>query len=119
MANISLKTRYDVLPFPTGIACPDAHGRLSQIQRFVGPRPESLKAITGWLEANNLTWSSGSAFGDILNVKVTGEEANALLGANYSVYKHMETGEEVVGTPHYTLPDSVQDHISFVYPSTQ
>ncbi|KAI0740343.1 family S53 protease-like protein [Earliella scabrosa] len=95
------------------------HLSQAEIQKLVAPKPESLKAVTDWLAASNLTWSSASASGEILKLEITVAEANALLSADYTTYEHPETGAEVVGTPYYSVPASVKDHITFIYPTTQ
>ena len=69
--------------------------------------------------ANNLTIESTSATGDILRVPITIGAANKLLNANYSIYVDEETNTSFALTPSYTLPPQMQEHLAFVYPTTQ
>lgn len=45
--------------------------------------------------------------------------ANSLLAANYSIYHDEETNASVALTSSYTIPPAMQDHLVFVYPTTQ
>lgn len=55
----------------------------------------------------------------MLTIQVPMDQANALLNANYTTYLHEASNSTVVRTLAYSLPASVQDHVAFVYPTTQ
>ena len=55
----------------------------------------------------------------MLTVQVPMDKANTLLGANYTTYVHEASNTTMVRTLAYALPAAVQDHVAFVYPTTQ
>ena len=56
---------------------------------------------------------------DMLEFTVPVEQANSLLGADYAAYIHEDTNAMMVRTLSYALPAALQEHVSFVYPTTQ
>ena len=80
---------------------------------------DSVKAVTDWLKKNGVSPDSASPSGDMLNINIPVEKANALLNANFASYVHDDTNATMIRTLAYSLPASVQDHVSFVYPTTQ
>ena len=75
--------------------------------------------MTEWLNSNGVTPAAASASGDMLSVRVPVRQANALLGASFSMFIHEDTNTTMMRTLSYSLPDTLHDHISFVYPTTQ
>lgn len=91
-----------------------------KVAQYAAPKPESVVAVTGWLSAHNLTYELASPAGDLLRVPgMTIGTANSLLAANYSIYHDEETNASVALTSSYTIPPAMQDHLVFVYPTTQ
>ena len=45
-------------------------------------------------------------------------QANALLGASYQLYRHIETSETVLRTIRYALPEGLHQHVQTVAPTT-
>lgn len=76
-------------------------------------------AVTDWLSENGITPTSTSTFGDMLHVYISVAKANMLLNANYVGYIHEASNTTITRTLSFSLPADVQDHISFVYPTTQ
>ena len=62
---------------------------------------------------------SASASGDMLTLELSVEQANTLLNATFKSYVHDATNTTMVRTLAYSLPESVHDHVSFIYPTTQ
>ena len=86
---------------------------------FTAPRPESIQAVQDWLSANNLAGSAISSSGDWISVEsATVAQANALFNANFTVFK-AKNSAEVIRTLSYSLPADVEEHLQFIYPTTQ
>ncbi|KAI1796844.1 subtilisin-like protein [Ganoderma leucocontextum] len=85
------------------------------------PSPAAVDAVHTWLAVGNgisLDDIQLSRNGDALHVNVTVAEAERILGAEYNVYRHGETGVERVGCHQgYTLPDHVSKHVDIVWPT--
>ena len=96
------------------------HLSLAAINDMIAPSAESVQAVREWLEQSGVAlsgweWSVG---GEWLNVWTTVAGAEALLGAEYHVYKH-ESGATLMRTESYSLPESVRAHIDVVGPTTR
>ena len=90
-----------------------------QVEQYVAPRPESLKAVTEWLTSKGVSLEPAFASSDTLNIQVPVAHANALFAANYAMFVHEDTNTTMLRTLSYSLPDYLHDHIRFVYPTTQ
>ena len=75
--------------------------------------------MNAWLAKNGITAESTSASGDMVTIQVPTEKANTLLNAKFSTYLHEESNTTMVRTLAYSLPDTVHDHVAFIYPTTQ
>ena len=78
-----------------------------------------MKVITDWLSKNNLKPRVVSPSGDMLRVSVPVGTANALLSANYTEFRDRVTDQRIVRTLSYSLPADVEEHLQFIYPTTQ
>lgn len=58
------------------------------------------------------------AGGDWLVLRVSVAEAQRMLNSHYSVYLHEETGERVLRTLSYSLPDELHSDIDMIAPTT-
>ncbi|KAH8976607.1 subtilisin-like protein [Lactarius hatsudake] len=92
-----------------------------QVADLVAPRPETLELVNSWLEYHGISFSSISMThgGNTLMLKaVSVTQANALLGASYQLYRHVERGETIVRTVGYSLPMALHWHVLTVAPTT-
>ncbi|EGO26352.1 hypothetical protein SERLADRAFT_463329 [Serpula lacrymans var. lacrymans S7.9] len=94
------------------------HWTAAEIAAKFAPSHDSVDAIRSWLmqsglepERIKLTRTKGW-----IEVKATIEEAEALLQADYHVYKH-ETGKEHIACESYHLPAHITPHVDFVTPT--
>ncbi|TFY60356.1 hypothetical protein EVG20_g7447 [Dentipellis fragilis] len=94
------------------------HLSLEEVQKFTTPASATLDAITSFLSAHNLTQTRLSNGKNWLNVNMTAGDANMLFGANYSVFTHQETGEKVIRTLEYSIPQELEGHVQVVHPGT-
>ncbi|KAL1941498.1 hypothetical protein VTO73DRAFT_6937 [Trametes versicolor] len=95
------------------------HLSKSQVAQVAAPAPESMAAVTGWLQSHGLTPDAVSSSGDMLTVRMSLEKANSVLNANYSAFVHTATNTTMWRTLSYSVPAHLDEHLSFVYPTTQ
>ncbi|EJF64894.1 subtilisin-like protein [Dichomitus squalens LYAD-421 SS1] len=85
------------------------------------PSTATVDAMRTWLAVDNgigLANIQLSRNGDALHVNVTVAEAERILGAEYNIYRHGETGIERVGCHKgYVLPEHVSKHVDIVWPT--
>lgn len=83
----------------------------------MAPSAATTNAVTQWLDANNVSWTTFSPSGDWLSLSVSIGEANRLLNADYGVYTHTASGKKLTRTLSYSIPAEVEDHIEFIHPT--
>ncbi|KAH9027309.1 subtilisin-like protein [Lactarius pseudohatsudake] len=92
-----------------------------QVAELVSPPPATLELVNSWLEYHGVPSSSVSMThgGTTLTLTdVSINQANALLGASYQLYRHVETNETVVRTVGYALPAALHGLVQTVVPTT-
>ncbi|CAK5272371.1 unnamed protein product [Mycena citricolor] len=94
------------------------HLTSEEMLSYVTPSSDTVTAVNTWLKEHNLTSSVVSPAGDHLSVKVPVAKANSLLGTQFSVFTHIESGETTVRTLEYSLPADIAPHVDFVGPTT-
>ena len=86
---------------------------------MVAPSAESVEKVTAWLTKNNITAQTTSPAGDWMSISVPVAQANALLNADFNEYTWDETGKASVRTLAYSIPETLKEHLAFVFPTTQ
>ena len=87
------------------------------MQKFVAPSQDSVNAVNAWLKEVGVTATTISPAGDWLSVSVPISKANELFDADFSVFKHTETGKEAIRTLSYSIPKELDGHLDFVHPT--
>ncbi|KAI9454052.1 subtilisin-like protein [Lactarius psammicola] len=98
-----------------------AHLSKEQVAELVAPHPNTLELVNSWLEHHGVPSSSVSMTlgGNTLKLKgVSVSKANALLGASYQLYRHIESSETLIRTVGYALPAALHRHVLTVSPTT-
>ncbi|PIL23443.1 hypothetical protein GSI_14754 [Ganoderma sinense ZZ0214-1] len=95
------------------------HLTKAEVEALVAPAAESVEKVQAWLSKNNITTETISPSGDMLKIQVPVSQANALLSADYNEYTHDTTNQTRFRTLTYALPETVKDHVAFIYPTTQ
>ncbi|CDO69677.1 hypothetical protein BN946_scf184851.g65 [Trametes cinnabarina] len=95
------------------------HLSKTEVEAFVAPKPDTMKAVTDWLTQQGIYPKVISPSGDMLRIDVPVSKANALLGANFTVFKDQKSGATLVRTLTVTVPDGLEPHLQFVYPTIQ
>ncbi|KAG6005202.1 hypothetical protein E4U21_000331 [Claviceps maximensis] len=86
---------------------------------ILAPDPQSLKLVQHWLESENLGRRAriGSE-GDSVVVVASVEEAERLLKTEYSSFVNQQSGQTVLRTLQYSIPDLLTSHIDVIEPTT-
>lgn len=98
-----------------------AHLSQEQVAELVAPHPDTLELVGSWLAHHEVPSASvsithGGGWLTVYNVSIT--QANALLGATYQRYRHIETNETIIRTIGYALPAELHVHVQTVAPTT-
>ncbi|KAF8522013.1 family S53 protease-like protein [Gautieria morchelliformis] len=94
------------------------HLSKADVEAFVAPKPETVSAVNGWINANGLSATTISPAGDWLALSIPVSKANSLLGAQFSFFTEQATGKESVHTLSYSIPASLKGHIELIHPTT-
>ncbi|KAH8979849.1 subtilisin-like protein [Lactarius akahatsu] len=92
-----------------------------QVAELVSPPPGTLELVNSWLECHGVPSSSVSMTHGGTTMSISGVsiiQANALLGASYQLYRHVETNETVIRTVGYALPTALHGLVQTVVPTT-
>ncbi|KAI0661205.1 family S53 protease [Cubamyces menziesii] len=93
------------------------HLTKEEVEKFVAPSPDSVAAVNAWFAENGIEAKSISPAGDWLSFSIPVSQANELLGADFSVFTHQETGQTSVRTLSYSIPSDLQGHVDLVHPT--
>ncbi|KAH6660927.1 peptidase S8/S53 domain-containing protein [Truncatella angustata] len=89
------------------------------IDSMIAPKDESKSLVLDWLRQQGLADNASiSTRGNTIIVKATISQAEKLLEADYNTYTNAETGEQVVRTLAYSIPESLNGHVSMIQPTT-
>ncbi|RPD54222.1 family S53 protease [Lentinus tigrinus ALCF2SS1-7] len=91
----------------------------AEVEAFVAPKPDSVKAVTDWLGQHNIHPQTVSPSGDMLRIDIPVSTANTLLAANFTVFKDKYSDVTLTRTLSVTIPDDVEPYLQFIYPTTQ
>jgi tripeptidyl-peptidase-1 len=86
------------------------------VSQYFAPTNESATAVRGFLEAHGLNVSQLSPAGDWLGFNTTVAQANNMFNADYSVFRHLDSGSESMNTLSYAVPAAIKPHLSYVHP---
>lgn len=78
-----------------------------------------MRAVTGWLQDLGLAPDADATSVNVLTVRMSLEKANSVLNANYSAFLHTATNTTIWRTLSYSVPAHIDEHLSFIYPTTQ
>ena len=88
-----------------------------QVNEFVTPGSETFEVVGQWLSENGLTMTNLTTAGDWLSVGVPVGKANVLLDAQFTTFKHLDSGKETVRTLAYSIPTNLIGHINLIHPT--
>lgn len=90
-----------------------------QIAEYTAPTDETLSKVKAWLAESGIGESSISQFSpDWMTIEVPISHAESLLNTKYGVYHDEYTGNKIIRTPGYSLPEELHAHIDTIQPTT-
>ncbi|KIJ69790.1 hypothetical protein HYDPIDRAFT_77750 [Hydnomerulius pinastri MD-312] len=97
-----------------------AHLSKEEIEALQAPHPETLDEVSEWLashgiEEEHLTRSSAQ---DWVTIRVPVSLAEDMLDTKYYIYTDTKSGESIVRTTSYSLPEILHDHVDLIQPTT-
>ncbi|KAI3605043.1 protease s8 tripeptidyl peptidase [Moniliophthora roreri] len=112
-----VKTLYETST--PGSASYGQHLSREEVKAFMAPDAEAVSAVARWLSENGVTDIKPSgAFDDWLSFSVPASKADSLFNAKFEKFQHISTGEQIVRTLEYSVPQELLGHISLVHPTT-
>lgn len=99
-------------------ASPDYGKHLSkeEINAFMAPTPETLAAVNAWLSENGIAAKPASPAGDWIEFQLPVSKANDLFEADFTVFKHTNTGSQGIRTLQYSVPTALENNIQLLFP---
>ncbi|KAJ3986155.1 family S53 protease-like protein [Lentinula detonsa] len=95
------------------------HLSFEETKAFASPGPETVSAVTAWLNENGIDNSTTTgAFDDWLSLTIPISTVNSLFDAEYQIYTEIGGPTQLIRTLTYSLPVDLQRHIDLIYPST-
>ncbi|KAJ7779427.1 family S53 protease-like protein [Mycena maculata] len=94
------------------------HLTAAEVAEFVKPTEETLSVVSEWLSENDITSTSVTPAGDMLQIVIPVDKANELLSTEFSVFTHVESDTTSIRTLAYSIPAALQGHIDFFHPTT-
>ncbi|KAF4610501.1 hypothetical protein D9613_006689 [Agrocybe pediades] len=96
------------------------HLTKEQAEAFMAPHPDSTAAVNEWLEFHGIDPSSTqrSKAGDWITLRVSVAQAERMLNTKYNIYEHGPSGDQVLRTLSYSLPQELHAHVDVVSPTT-
>ncbi|KAI9743211.1 MAG: hypothetical protein M1818_003057 [Claussenomyces sp. TS43310] len=89
------------------------------IDEMIAPKDQSRELVMEWLDREGLSnQATVSARSDAVIVQASVHQIEELLKAEYSGFVREATGDRVLRTLEYSLPDSLQGHVDMVQPTT-
>ncbi|TFK43817.1 tripeptidyl peptidase A [Crucibulum laeve] len=90
-----------------------------QVEGLVAPHQESIDLVDGWLASHGLVGAdlSRSPAKDWVTVNIPVRLAEKLLDTKYHVWKHAGSGDHIVRTTSYSLPQNLHAHVDVIQPT--
>ncbi|KAM6496121.1 subtilisin-like protein [Amanita muscaria] len=96
------------------------HLSKEEVEELVAPHPSSLDAVHEWLATHGLGENDivRSPAKDWVTITIPVSLVEEMLDTKYHVYKHEDSGDYLVRTTSYSLPEHLHEHIEVVQPTT-
>ncbi|KAI0638560.1 tripeptidyl peptidase A [Trametes polyzona] len=96
------------------------HLSKEEVESYVTPEAESVHLVNEWLASHGIYEDnlSRSPAKDWVLVKVPVSLAEEMLKTEYHVWTHDASGESVVRTTAYSIPEHLDEHVELVQPTT-
>ncbi|KAF9063844.1 family S53 protease [Rhodocollybia butyracea] len=95
------------------------HLSFEEAKAFAGPSPDTVHAVTSWLNENGITnITTTGAFDDWLAFSISVSTANSLFEADFQLFTEIGGSIQLTRTLAYSIPADLQPHINLLHPST-
>ncbi|KAF8514827.1 peptidase S8/S53 domain-containing protein [Hysterangium stoloniferum] len=96
------------------------HLSMDAVQELTAPNPLALESLNGWLAGHGFDIHGllRSPSSDWVKIKTTIQKAEDMLNTTYHVWKSNRTGNSLVRTTSWSLPDFLHEHVDLVHPTT-
>ena len=97
------------------------HLSKEDVDELIAPSSTTVESLEAWLAYHDIdpvSSLSRTDAGDWVTVTIPVAKVETMLDAKYSVYEHVDTGETIVRTTSYSLPDVLHEHVSVIVPTT-
>jgi tripeptidyl-peptidase-1 len=96
------------------------HLSKEEVEQLVAPHPESISAVDAWLSTFGVTEDdfSRSPARDWITLKVPIRLAEKMLDTTFHVWEHVKSGDSLVRTTSYSLPNHLHSHVDLIQPTT-
>ncbi|KAI1340531.1 peptidase S8/S53 domain-containing protein [Xylariaceae sp. FL0016] len=95
------------------------HMTVEEIDAIVGPAAESKDLVFQWLGNHSLAdGATVSTRGNVVSVKTTISQAEALMSTEYSTFTNSESGKTSARTLSVYIPEALEGHIAMIQPTT-
>ncbi|KAJ3559073.1 hypothetical protein NM688_g555 [Phlebia brevispora] len=88
-----------------------------QASRFLTPTQQAINGVIAWLTNAKEAVIAQKLSSTWLQINIPVSKANDLLETNFHVYEDTNTGERIVRTLSYSIPENLAKYIDFVYPT--
>ncbi|KAL5527716.1 hypothetical protein ACEPAG_6517 [Sanghuangporus baumii] len=96
------------------------HLSKAEVEALVAPHSESITSVDSWLQSHGIDVDDlvRSPAKDWVTVRVPVSKAEMMLSTEYHIWTHEESGDTVVRTLQYSVPEQVYDHVELIQPTT-
>ncbi|KAH8810379.1 subtilisin-like protein [Flagelloscypha sp. PMI_526] len=94
------------------------HLSMAEVHELVAPHPDHLDSAKSWLAAHGLTDMTFTPASDWIHVTLPIREAEELLKTTYHVFEHEESGDRLIRTLEYSLPEWLNGAVELIQPTT-
>ncbi|EIW73981.1 subtilisin-like protein [Coniophora puteana RWD-64-598 SS2] len=96
------------------------HLSKEEVHELMAPHVDTHGIVAEWLAVHGVDQAEvkHSAAGDWMTVRVPVRLAESMFDTDLHLYKHAESGDSLIRTLEYSLPEILHDHIDLVHPLT-
>ena len=89
-----------------------------QVKSFVQPSAQTVAAVSAWAATNNITTTTISPNEEWVAITVPVSQANELLDAEYTVFTHTSSSQQIIRTLSFSFPSELVGHVNTAHPTT-
>ncbi|KAH7909406.1 peptidase S8/S53 domain-containing protein [Hygrophoropsis aurantiaca] len=97
-----------------------AHLSKEETEALMAPHQTSVDAVNEWLASHGFDEEHliRSSAKDWVTIRVPVSLAEEMLDTTYHVYHHAKSGDSIIRTTSYSLPEILHEHIELIQPTT-